>query len=158
MFRTSRAMTRIRTASRLAAVTLLAACSGCGPGGPELADVTGTVTLDGKPVQGAILEFIPQEPGKSTAWGSTDEDGRYEMAFGQSRQGAFPGRTLVRITSDDRVSLGGEKYEFTELFPPKYNAQSEQYVDVASGENEIDFRCESGEHKPRQRKGSGGGA
>src|SRR5262245_20996101 len=91
-------------------------CGGCGDNLP-LAPVTGVVTLDGKPVKGALLEFVPQQPGGSTASGTTDENGRYTMYFGSSGTGAFIGKTLVRITSDDRVSVDGKKYERKELFP-----------------------------------------
>jgi hypothetical protein len=125
---------------------------GCGADkGPKLASVSGTVTLDGLPVQGAVLEFVPQEAGKSTAFGATDENGFYEMQFGQSRHGAFLGRTKVRIRSDDQVFVGGENYSNTEVFPPRYNDRSELFVDVADGENEFDFPCESGNFKRRQR-------
>jgi hypothetical protein len=127
-------------------------CVGCGADkGPKLASVTGTVTLDGLPVKGAVLEFVPQETGKSTAFGSTDESGFYEMQFGQSREGAFLGRTKVRIRSDDQVSVGGTNYRSTEVFPARYNERSELFVDVVDGDNEFDFKCESGNFKPRQR-------
>jgi hypothetical protein len=151
-------MKSVRTRGTAASILCLSLLAGCGGvDGPPLATVTGTVTLDGQPVKGALLEFVPQHPGGSTAWGGTDESGRYEMLFGQSRKGAVVGRSLVRITSDDRVSIGGEAYERTEVFPPKYNTQSEQYVDVVDGENVFDFKCESGEFKPRQPRGSSGG-
>lgn len=140
-------------AARPAAAGLLLSllCAGCGKSEElPLAEVTGVITLDGKPVGGAGIEFIPQEPGKSVAYGRSDEDGHYRMHFGQSRTGAFVGRNLVRIYSDDRVTHDGRKYEGTELFPPKYNVKSEQYVEVVGGNNEIDFKCESGEFKARQ--------
>ena len=151
-------MKSFRTRGAAASILCLSLLLGCGGvDGPPLATVTGTVTLDGKPVKGALLEFVPQQPGGSTAWGGTDENGQYEMLFGQSREGAVVGRSLVRITSDDRVSVGGQAYERTEVFPPRYNTQSDQYVDVVDGENVFDFKCESGEFQPRQPRGSSGG-
>ena len=131
------------------AVSLL--CAGCGrTEGQPLAEVTGVVTIDGKPVKGALLEFIPQEPGGAVAYGKSDDSGRYTMFFGQNRRGAVLGRSMVRITSDDRVSVDGKEYERKELFPPKYNAMSEQFVEVKSGKNEFDFNCEAGDLKPQQ--------
>lgn len=132
------------------AALLFSLATGCtGKGNPTLGRVSGVVTLDGKPVKGAVLEFIPQESGKSVAWGSTNENGQYEMAFGQNRKGAFLGRTLVRITSDDHVSIDGQEYLSTEVFPPKYHVKSEQFIDIKEGKNEFDFKCESGAFKPR---------
>jgi hypothetical protein len=126
-------------------------CSGCGQTeGQPLAQVSGVVTIDGKPVKGALLEFIPQAPGGAVAYGQSDGTGRYTMHFGQKRTGAVIGRSLVRITSDDRVSVDGQDYERKELFPPKYNAKSEEYVDVKAGKNEFDFNCESGDFQPKQ--------
>lgn len=142
---------RISAARAASLVAFSIFCGGCGQNdGQPLGQVTGVVTIDGKPVKGALLEFVPEAPGGSTAYGNTDDSGRYTMFFGQNRKGAVIGRSLVRITSDDRVSVDGKDYERKELFPPKYNAKSEQYVDVKAGKNEFDFNCESGEFNPVQ--------
>ena len=130
-------------------------CTGCGGDGLNLAPVSGTVTLDGKPVKGASLEFIPQAPGGSVAYGTTDENGYYSMYFGSSGTGAVIGRSLVRITSDDVVSIAGKNYERMEVFPQKYNVNSELFVDVVSGSNKFDFPCESGGKQPKPTVGAG---
>jgi hypothetical protein len=129
--------------------------TGCGSDGLNLAPVNGTVTLDGKPVKGASVEFIPQAPGGSVAYGTTDENGNYSMYFGSSGTGAVVGRSLVRITSDDQVSVGGTSYARKEVFPQKYNANSELFVDVVSGSNKFDFPCESGGKQPKPTGGAG---
>ena len=129
--------------------------AGCGEGLP-LAPVAGVVTLDGQPVKGALLEFIPQQPGGSTSYGTTDEDGRYRMYFGTSETGAFIGKSLVRITSDDRISVGGKTLS-GEVFPSKYNASSQQFVEVVKGSNEFNFKCESDPNAKRRPVVSGGG-
>ena len=123
-------------------------------GGFKLAKVSGVVTLDGQPVAGAGLEFIADAGG--VAYGKTDSSGRYYMSFGNSRTGAIVGKNLVRITAGDRVTVGDKKYESTEVFPKKYNAETEQYVDVAAGSNTIDFKCESGGLVPKQSVSRGG--
>ena len=136
---------------------LVVGLAGCGAEeGPKLADVTGTVTLDGQPVEGAGLEFVVEGPGGGVAYGRTDESGRYEMHFGQNRTGALIGKNRVRITSDDRVTVGGKKIEKTEVFPPKYNVNSEQFADVKEGDNEVNFACETGDFRPRQVISKGG--
>ena len=140
------------TRTALATLALLGGCSQ--QSGPPLTPVSGVVTLDGQPVGGAGLEFIADAGG--VAYGKTDEAGRYYMSFGSSRTGAILGRNLVRITAGDKVTVGGKKYESTEIFPRKYNVESEQFVEVAKGNNQFDFQCESGGLKPRQEISRGG--
>ena len=123
-------------------------------GGFKLAKVSGMVTLDGQPVEGAGLEFIADAGG--VAYGKTDSSGHYYMSFGNSRTGAIVGKNRVRITAGDKVTVGDKKFESTEVFPKKYNADSEQFVDVAAGSNTIDFKCESGGFKSKQTISTGG--
>lgn len=73
----------------LAAVVL----TGCGSG---LAPVAGTVTLDGKPVAGARVSFIPTGPG-IPATGTTDAAGRFELEVGSGRRGVPRGRYAVTV-------------------------------------------------------------
>lgn len=76
----------------LVAVAVLAA--GCGTG---LVTVSGTVTLDGSPVAGAKVTFIPTGDG-IPASGTTDAAGRYELAIGSGRLGVPPGRYAVTVS------------------------------------------------------------
>jgi hypothetical protein len=145
-------MTNLRRTSGLVLALL---CVGCGSqDGPPLARVSGVVTLDGVPVQSAGLEFIAEAGG--VAYGKTDSSGHYQMSFGSDRTGAIVGKNRVRITSSDKVVVGDKKYESTEVFPPKYNKTSEEFVEVARGGNRFDFNCESGDFKPRQAVSRGG--
>jgi hypothetical protein len=146
----------MRIAFYLAAISFLSHFAlGCGKDdGPALARVSGTVTLDGQPVQNAGLEFIADAGGVS--YGKTDASGRYEMYFGSDRTGAVVGRNRVRITAGDKVVVGGKEFQSTEVFPPKYNRESEEFVDVARGGNSLDFKCESGSFKAKQTVSRGG--
>src|SRR5688572_2994584 len=67
-----------RPAGRLAAVALaVAAAAGCG--GPAPGRVTGRVLLDGKPLPGGILTFVPADfKGQSVA-AALDESGNYSV-------------------------------------------------------------------------------
>lgn len=106
--------------------TLLAfAIAGCGPGGPEIAHVSGRVTMDGKPLANATIVFIPENGRPSGA--TTDADGKYELNFNEDREGAIPGKNTVRFTTlrdptpgEDGKSIPGSP----ETIPPKYNAES----------------------------------
>ena len=144
-------MTNIRSLT----LSLMLVALGCSSsGGPALGKVTGVVTLDGKPVEGAGLEFIGDAGG--VAYGKTDASGHYYMSFGSSRTGAVVGKNLVRISAGDKVTVGDKKYESTEVFPKKYNKESEQFVEVVRGNNRLDFNCESGGIQPRQEISKGG--
>jgi len=147
----------VRTFAGAFGCGLAIAFAGCGrDDGPKLASVTGKITIDGKPVAGAGIQLISQEPNGSVSYGRTDESGEYEMAFGQNRMGAFPGRNKVILNSDSRVSVGGENYDGAEVFPPKYNTRSEEFVDVKDGTNVFDFDVKWGDYKPRKPKSTGG--
>ncbi|TXT27565.1 MAG: hypothetical protein FD138_2740 [Planctomycetota bacterium] len=68
--------------------------SGCGGGGadvgPKTVPVSGVVTLQGKPLEGATVYF---QSDKFTGFGKTNADGKYELV-----QGAVPGDNKIRIS------------------------------------------------------------
>jgi hypothetical protein len=150
-------MLNLCTFARLAGCGLALVLVGCGgDNGPRLASVTGKITIDGKPVSGAGIQMISQEPNGSVAYGMTDESGYYEMAFGQSRKGAFPGKNKVVLNSDSRISVGGEKYDGAEVFPAEYNTKSDKIVEVKDGANVFDFDVKWGDFKPKKPRSTGG--
>jgi len=127
-----------------AGVSLLLASAGCGRGGPTLGRVRGTVTLDGRPLPQAQLEFQPQEPGGSPSYGTTDDDGRYTLTFGVDRPGAIVGQHLVRITTFRQLSTEeGGPGVIPERLPPQYNSKSQLVRVVQTGKNPIDFELSS---------------
>jgi hypothetical protein len=71
---------------------------GCG-GGPKLVSVTGTVTMNGKPLEGANISFAP-EPGNAVETAGTDitgPEGNYKLMY-QGRSGVSPGKYKVAIS------------------------------------------------------------
>lgn len=86
----------------LAALALLV---GCGTStGPDTVPVTGTVTLDGTPVGGALVTFSPKTPEGQAAAGTTDASGRFELTTSVSGDGAVLGSYFVGISK----TSGGE--------------------------------------------------
>lgn len=119
-------------------IAICALITGCGSKG-DLATVTGRVTLKGKPLKGAIVEFQPLADEGSSSAGQTDEDGRYKLMYTFKKPGALPGEHLVTIRTaaafyDDE---GEEKVE--EQIPDNYNSQSELRRSVETGKNVFDF-------------------
>lgn len=109
--------------------------NGCskGPSRPKTYPVSGTVTLNGQPVDGATVVFVPKAPstggttnpqGPQAASGETDAQGRYSLGTFAKGDGAIPGEYLVKVfkypkpTTPAGTSSGGEE----EYQPPEENA------------------------------------
>ncbi len=118
---------------------------GCGSDGPELAEVTGTVTVDSKPVGNAIITFIPT--GGTTSYGKTDSQGVYKLMFTDTKSGAMLGTHKVEIEvkrySKDEITemkAGGldVSTEYVQI-PKKYKEPGALKAEVKRGRNTIDF-------------------
>jgi hypothetical protein len=84
----------------LLTVVLLAGCDG----GPQLASVSGVVTVNGDPYPNALVSFQPvsegadKPPGKGSM-GQTDEKGRFTLQYDGKKSGAVVGKHIVRIST-----------------------------------------------------------
>ena len=93
-----------RSITAVVALTLLALwVVGCGPADKPvpagLVPVSGTVTMDGKGLNGATVMFIPTSGQAVDAGGLTDEAGKYELKSGEGKgTGALPGEYRVVVT------------------------------------------------------------
>jgi hypothetical protein len=106
------------------AVLALTAAS-CSSGGPDIAYVSGRVTMDGKPLPNATVVFVPANGRPSGA--TTDEDGNYVLNYTEGRQGAIPGESTVRILTmrdADRDENGQPIPGRPETVPARYNSDS----------------------------------
>ena len=71
--------------------------------------VSGVVTLDGHPIEGAKVMFVPvryrdeQRQPVPYAYGITDKDGRYHLVSENNRKGAAVGRHTVFISTAEAV-------------------------------------------------------
>ncbi len=113
--------------------------AGCG-GKDGLGRVTGKVTLDGKPLANASIEFVPVDGKGLTSYGRTDTNGEYYMMATRSAKGAAVGKNSVRITTYEVLDL---QTTLPELVPTKYNTATELEREVKSGSNSIDFELSS---------------
>ncbi len=111
-----------------------AALAGCGGDPLPVVPVTGTITLDGQPLDGALVEFQPFDSKGSPSYASTDAAGKYDLAFSQTRRGAWVGEHLVRI------STRNENERIPEKLPSRYHVDSDVKREVRANEdNVIDF-------------------
>ena len=101
-----------------------------------LVEVSGKVTLDGKPLSGAKVTFEGED--KRAAIGVTDSAGQYTLSYDSEKRGATPGPKTVRITVADAEVEGGGGAEGApvakETVPARYNTQSELKVNVSKKE------------------------
>lgn len=98
--------------------------TGCGDAGPQLAPVEGVVTLEGDPLEGAIVLFQPSEGGKP-ATGLTDAAGKFVLTTLEQGDGAQVGVNEVSVTKELPSSAPAdiEEGEITEVelgTPPRY--------------------------------------
>jgi hypothetical protein len=136
---------------RLLVGFILVALFGCSGKPYDVAQVSGKVMLDGKPLDKASITFAPMAtkeniaPGP-TATGITDAEGRYQMIFDKRTPGAVVGMCRVYITSlvsddtaDDRDG-GPPVKRVKDRVPAKYNLNTKLTYDVpAGGSDQADF-------------------
>ena len=145
----------MRTARHL--LVVLAAVLGCSDAKPyKTAAVSGRVTLDGKPLAGAVVSFTPvRKPGDALtgpgARGETDADGKYSLKTAFAERGATIGRNRVFV-STRRFERPPDQPDATarqtapEKVPPKYfSDKSALYFDVpANGTSAANFDLTTG--------------
>lgn len=163
------------TTSFVAVVGLaLAGITGCGPSGPKTHPVTGVVTLDGSPVENAVVSFHPAAGEGRSASGTTDTSGRFELSTLARGDGAMEGKYRITVAKyqypDGSVvqapdpdapppeSLTDEEFEevyeedddvdpvAVNVLPQKYSnpAMSGFEADVVPGENTFDLELSTG--------------
>jgi len=113
-------------------VLLVISTAGCSKSGPELAPVTGRITLDGKPLAKTDVVFQPNGS-ESPSSGRTDADGRYQLAYKRGVMGGHVGSNIVRITISPDVVANPPN------IPARYNSDSELSKEIKSGQNEFNF-------------------
>jgi hypothetical protein len=130
-------MTRFtrRTLCQLLPILMAVWCGGCGGGG-EGATVSGTVTLDGTPIEDGSISFSPEGEGSSA--GTKIVKGKYSaknVTTGKNRvhiDAAVPGK---KPTREERAKGGVTAPE-----NPVTKAQgNDQEVEIAPGSQTKDF-------------------
>ena len=147
-------MCRSFLALALAFVSLV--CSGCfgvstDYSKVDIAQVSGTVTLDGKPLSGVTVLF--EAPDQTVAFGTTDASGSYVLQFNTEKAGVTPGPKVVRIrgggfgedteAAEESEEEGAAPAPATTDVPACYNSDSKLQATVASGSQTINFDLNS---------------
>jgi ABC-type transport system substrate-binding protein len=125
-----------------------AGCSGT-KAGPATVEVTGTVTLNGSPVEQASVLFSPEigsNDGRLASQAKTDPQGRFQLTThiggGKFKSGIVPGKYVVTITKPDPAPAKNTFAAPKNLLPSKYaDAKSSPFkAEVAAGQkNDFPF-------------------
>jgi hypothetical protein len=93
------------------AAAFMALVTGCSRSRlPPVAKATGVVRLNGSPVAGALVRFIPDTtkgPDGRMSTGTTGTDGRFVLSCFQEGDGALVGFHRVAIVAQPRVEITG---------------------------------------------------
>jgi hypothetical protein len=129
---------------------------GCGGGEKSVGrrSVSGTVLMDGSPLNHGAIDFRPDGPGTHlVGGGSVIKDGKFSIP---TDRGLVPGKYKVSISAPDSASpdVQGKSPEeqmkavatttIKERLPAKFNSATELSAEVkSSGANEFHFKVES---------------
>jgi len=132
---------------RTSALLLVASAIGCGSGETlPTVPVTGTVTYQGKPLEGATVTFSTTAESGRPASGTTDASGKFSLKTylspTSSPTGALPGDYTVMITKVETQSTGMTPEDMAKkmaskaavMAPPKHLIP-ERYSGAKSGLN-----------------------
>jgi len=128
--------------------------AGCWPSYQKRVTLVGaerTVTLDGKPLDRAIVIF--ESPDGSFSYAQTDSDGQYDLRFDSYEMGVTPGKKTVRISRNRRIlglnsndegspidrAGGSFPKQPPERMPERFNTRSELSVEVTPQRTTYDF-------------------
>jgi hypothetical protein len=118
-------LTRLTRLSVSAALLMVAAGCGYKPDLPPTAEVSGSVTLDGQPLPGAMIQFVP-DPQKGTKGAAgvaaSDEKGHYEVTTAGVK-GALVGSHKIAVEARKRPKDGTDTLP-PSLIPTRYNNPS----------------------------------
>lgn len=117
----------------LLVLSALIVLAGCGPEFP-LAEVSGKVTCNGKPVREGAVLFVPQAG--PAAVGNIAEDGSYRLLSRKPGDGALIGSHKVAIIPPPQSKVANSP-----KIPVKYRDPSTSglIAEVTKGENHLDF-------------------
>ena len=118
----------------------LAAIVGCGTS--NRAAVEGRITLDGRPIEGDTISFIPTDSKAGPpAWGEI-KAGCYSIP---AKTGPAVGTNRVEINLVRKTVkiLPNGLEEMAVALPTRYNSQSELKAEIKPGKNQLDFELKS---------------
>jgi hypothetical protein len=124
---------------------LLLPVLGCGSGKSNRGAVSGTVRLDGKPIERGSILFTPIEGAHGAVAGGEIENGRYQLpalrgpAIGLNRVEIRAMRKTGKMAPKAFGRPGETVPEQVEAIPPQFNSKSKLKLKIDLGDNTADF-------------------
>jgi hypothetical protein len=121
--------------------------TGCAEG-LDLHPVSGTITVDGKPVEGARVVFTPETVDATLAAGRTDAQGRYTLRT-LEKQGAMKSKykvtvSLTRTVGERKNPDSDEDLPMVYVVPKKYSSVETSGLQAeVPGQESYDFSLDS---------------
>ena len=131
----NRGMGRAVACSLALVVLSLAGCGEDSYEGPPRAEVFGTVTWNGEPVNGGTINFFPATPGARTA-GATIVDGKYKI---EEAMGPEMGEHNVLINWGIKKNPDNIDDPLIEQIPPEYNKDTKLKATISESPQEFNF-------------------
>ncbi|MDB5310792.1 MAG: hypothetical protein JWO38_4994 [Gemmataceae bacterium] len=131
------------------------AAPGCS--GDNRSEVSGTVSLNGRPIEEGSINFIPVEGNQGPGTGGIIRDGKYHIprangvTAGKNRVEVRAFRETGRKVQDPTGLPGALTTERVPAFPPEFNDKSTLVREVRAGSDTIDFDV----HLPEPGKAAG---
>jgi len=127
----------------LAVVSFFSLTPGCGKQSVDLAPVSGTVKIGGKPAGDIMLRFMPDISKKNTGPTSsaiTDQNGEFTLKTDDGRDGAVLGDHVVTFVdmTEERVEQGEEMTRPPRIDSILTTGAGGKRVTVVAGQN-VDF-------------------
>lgn len=121
--------------------------AGCGTGQPAFQEVSGRVTFQKQPLRKGLIEFVPANPGGTSA-GAIIRDGQYTV---RPAAGLLPGSYRVKIVPNvparadwEESPPGNSSRSLPAIqIPEKYNVKTILTAEVKTdGKQTIDFQLD----------------
>lgn len=118
------------------AIMSLVGCGSTTDSLPQLGTVSGIVTLNGHPLKGISVTFIPQltvtkaRPSRAI----TDENGKFKLNYNSETDGAILGKHIVQFSKREGGDAAG-----IETLPSQFNTKSKITKTVKEGDNNFTF-------------------
>jgi hypothetical protein len=115
----------IRFLAALACVATLALV-GCGSEHPDIVPVSGTVTIDGKPVTAGQIMVSPA--GHRPSIGPLDDNGRFTLTCFEQGDGVLKGTHLATVTAVEQIDERSNRWHAPKVYANK--ASSNLWVTI----------------------------
>jgi hypothetical protein len=133
--------------SKLLTPCILLLCLVLGCGDRTRAPISGTVTLDGQPLEKGSILFVPMDGATGTATGGEIENGHYQLS---GKACAAVGWNRVEIRSPKNTGKQIQyapgttpSMEVIQLVAPRFNAKSSLKTEIKPEANTADFEVAS---------------